>query len=173
MVYLLVAEGTPNPLELGWLPLVTTIIVFSAFFAVLKFKVWTPIQKGLDDREQKIRAEIESAEEARARADAALKEYEDSLATAREEASSMIAQARQDARTAGDELRKRNETELAELKQQAGREIEQAKQAAIVEIHAEAAMLGSAVASKILQREISAADQQQLVEESLRELAGA
>ena len=50
-------------------------------------------------------------------------------------------------------------------------DIESAKSAAVAEIHA-GLVLATAVASKILGREITVADQQQLVQESLAEMKG-
>ena len=45
-----------------------------------------------------------------------------------------------------------------------------AKKAAISELHAEASTLAVAIASRVLGREISATDQQSLVDDSLAEL---
>ena len=67
-------------------------------------------------------------------------------------------------------MRRQNETEMANLKQRATKDIDSARRAAITELHAEASILASAIAGKILQREISADDQQNLVEETLREM---
>ena len=50
--------------------------------------------------------------------------------------------------------------------------IESAKKAAIGELHSEASTLAVAIATKILKREISLDDQQQLLDESLEELSG-
>lgn len=155
----------------NWIPGVTTMIVFLVVLLVLATVVWPKITRGLDERNEKIRRDIASAEEARREAKKALEEYDRNLQQARAEANEMISKAKDDARAAGEELRRRNEQELVELKQRAAREIETAKQSAITEIHAEATTLATAIASKILQREITAGDQQQLVEESLRELA--
>lgn len=171
MSAILAAEG--SPVDFQWLPFITAIVVFGIAFLILKAKVWPKIVQGLEDRERKILEEIRSAEEAREQANAALAEYEASLATARREASEMIAKAKTDAKLAGEELRRRNEEDLAEMKHRAGREIESAKQAAVAELHNEAAALAAAMAGKILQREISAADQQELVDEALRELGRA
>lgn len=162
-----------EPTQAAWLPFATALVVFLLAFGILYVKVWPQIVKGLDDRDNKIRQEIASAEAAREKANNALKEYEASLAEAREEAGRMIAKAREDAKAAADDLRARNDAELTELKSRARREIESAKQAAIAEIHAKAADLATAAASKILQREINAGDQQSLVEQSLQELATA
>ncbi len=160
-------------MELNWLPAVTSLVVFLLAFGFLYVKVWPKIIKGLEDRETKIRQEIESAEQAREQAKSALAEYEQELANARQEANQMIARAKADATAAGQELRERNEAELADMRQRATRELQNAKRTAITELHAEAANLAAEIASRILKREISAKDQQRLVDESLEELAGA
>lgn len=156
-----------------WLPAVTALVVFLVAFGILYWKVWPPIVKGLDARERKIRDEIAAAEAAREQAKAALAQYEHSLSKAREEANQMIAKARADAKAVAEELRSKNESELTEMKQRATREIESAKQAAIGSLHAEASNLAVAIARKILQREINPRDQQNLMEESVKELAKA
>ena len=84
-----------------------------------------------------------------------------------------IAKAKADAQSVADDLRRRNEADLAEMKQRAGHEIDAAKHAAVAQLHNEAATLAAAMASKILKRQINAADQQDLVEETLRELGRA
>jgi F-type H+-transporting ATPase subunit b len=156
----------------NWIPGVTTLLVFLIAFGFLALKVWPSIVKGLDDRQNKILNEIKSAEEAREQAKAALAEYQRSLASAREEANQMITKARADAKAVAEELRSSNAADLAEMKDRATREIQSAKQNAILELHAEATMLATAMASKILAREISPGDQQRLMEDSLRELQG-
>ncbi len=156
----------------NWLPGLTSLIVFLVAFGFLYLKVWPKILKGLEDRQNKIRQEIANAEQAREQANAALAEYEKELASARQEANQLIAKARDDAKAVATELRDRNEAELAEMKQRATRDLDTAKRAAITELHAEAATLAADIAGRILKREISAADQQRLVEESLGELAG-
>jgi F-type H+-transporting ATPase subunit b len=162
-----------GPMAFEWVTFVSSIVVFLIAFFILWRLVWPKITRALDERDQKIRDEIRSAEEAREQAKAALSQYERELAGAREEASRMIQQAKSQAKAAAEELRKRNEQELGELRQRATREIETAKQAALSEIHAEAATLATRVASRILQREISVDDQRRLVDESLEQLSTA
>jgi F-type H+-transporting ATPase subunit b len=157
-------------MAMNWLPAATSLAVFLTAFAILAIYIWPKITKGLDDRERKIRETIAEADKAKAEAEEALAEYQENLVKAREEANAMIAQAKSDAKAAGEELRKRNDAELSEIKQRATREIESAKQGAITELHAEASMLATAIATKILQREISAEDQQKLVDEALGEM---
>lgn len=170
MPALLLATQGANPVAVQVMPFVTAIVVFGVAFFILQMKVWPRITAGLDEREKKIRDEIQSAEDARKEANAALQQYEASLVKARQEASEMIAKARGDAQAAADELRRRNDAELTDMKQRATKDIASAKAAAITEIHAHAASLAAAMASKILEREISVDDQQRLVEESLAQL---
>ncbi len=179
MLWLLAQEGAEHAvpaaehadvMALNWLPFVTSLVVFLTTFIILYLKVWPLITKGLDDREKKIRDAIAEADAAKVSAEASLAEYQENLASARTEANEMIAKAKAVAKSAGEELRRQNETELASMKQRATRDIESAKQAAITELHAEATVLAAAIAGKILQREISASDQQNLVEETLDEL---
>ncbi len=154
----------------NWLPAVTALVVFLLAFGFLYIKVWPKIAQGLEDRENKIRHEIESAEQAREQAKAALAENERSLASAREEANAMIVKAKADAKAAGEQLRTRNEADLVEMKLRATRDIDSAKAAAIGELHTQAAMLAADIAAKILSRELTAQDQQGLINESLDEL---
>lgn len=157
----------------NWLPGVTALVVFGIAFTILATMVWPKITKALDERDAKIRHEIESAEQAREQAKAALAEYQRNLASAREEANAMIAKARTDAKAAADEMRSRNQAEMVEMKQRATREIESAKHAAIAALHAEASNLAFSIAGKILEREITPRDQKKMMEESLHQLAQA
>jgi F-type H+-transporting ATPase subunit b len=164
-------NASESPFDIKFLTLGTAIVVFVIFlFIAMKF-VWPHILNGLDQREQKLRGDLDAAEEARQQAKSALDEYEQALSKARSEATEMIAKAKQDAKAAAEELRSNNTKELANLKLAAAADIESAKQAAIGELHAEASTLAVAIAGKILGREISASDQQSLVDESLAELS--
>lgn len=172
------AEGGESHAELLARPetavpaMIAAIIMFVALFFLLKKMAWGAILTGLNDRETKIRTEIESAENARAQATKALDDYQKELAKARGEASAMIQQARSDAQRVGDELRSKNEAELTSMKNKAKEEIEAAKRAALNELYAETAMLATQVAGQILHREIKAADHAKLVEESLAQISG-
>jgi len=155
--------ASDSPVDIQFLTLGTTVVVFVLFLLLAMKFVWPHILKGLDQRDQKLRDDLEAA------AKAALAEYEQELSSARNEAGEMIAKARNDAKAAAEELRANNTRELAEMKKTATNEIEAAKQAAIVELHAEASTLAIAIASRVLGREISSTDQQSLVDESLTE----
>lgn len=150
---------------------VMTLIVFVAVLFVLGTQVWPKIQGSLNDREAKIRDEIQAAELARMQARDALEEYERSLAEARAEAQAMLDKTRSQQQEMAAELRAKADIQLTELREKAQRDIEAAKRAALNEIYAQAASLATLAAGKILQRELQPSDQQRLIDESLSELS--
>ncbi len=151
---------------------VMTLVAFGVVLFILVKSAWPKVLGGLEEREKKIRSEVFAAEEARKRATDAMKEYEKSLTEARAEARAMIERTRaEQARLAAD-LRAKAEVELTQLREQARASIAAAKRAAITELHAEAATLAVAVATKILQREVTIDDQRRLVDESVGEFSG-
>ena len=173
LLLLAAGDGGPIPSEgADILTAVTTLVVALVLFTILAVKVWPPIVKALDARNDKILGEIRAAEEAGRKARAAMEAHAAELAKAREEAAKMIADAREQARRAAEELKARNEAELASMMAKATSDIEAAKRRAVGELHQHAASLASAVASRILGREIRPEDQQRLVEETLSQVNG-
>ena len=171
MLQFLASEAGANPVQVEWLTLVTTIVVFLIFFGVAAVMVWPKILSGLDDRDTKIRGEIERAEAARAEAAEALRQQEEALRAARVESNELIAKARSDAEDAARDMRLRAEDELQSLREQARHEIETARESALKDISAHASTLSTAIAGRILNREISADDQQHLIDQTLQEFA--
>ncbi len=152
---------------------VTAIAVFAVVLAVLATKVWPTIAKALDERADKIKSEIAAAEAARKQAKDALEQYEKSLADARAEAQRMLEKTKAQQQALADELRAKADVELSAMRDRARRDIETAKRAAIAEIYDEAANAATAIAAKILQREVSSRDQQRLIEETVGQLQAA
>jgi F-type H+-transporting ATPase subunit b len=149
---------------------VVALVVFSLVFAILAVKVWPAITKGLKDRENKIREEIESAEMARQQAKDALEQYQKSLADARAEAQKMLEAARAQQQALSAELKAKADIELSQMRERATRDIEATKRAAIADLYAQSSNLATMIAGKILRRNVTQADNQQLVEESLSQL---
>ena len=162
----------PTPKQ-GLAPAITALVVFGIVFFVLSSQVWPKINAGLQDRENKIREEIAAAEAAQKQAKAALESYEQSLAEARAEAQRMLEETRGQQQKMAAELKAKADTEVAQMREKALRDIEAAKRAALGEIYSEVATLATGVASKILEREVSAADHQKLVDASIAELSAA
>jgi F-type H+-transporting ATPase subunit b len=150
-----------------------TIVVFVVLLIVLRATAWKPILTGLKSREQAIREGLEAAARAKAEAERTAKELDAKIADVQRQGAQALAQARADAAKLAETIRAQAESEAAALKERTLTEIDAAKQQALSEINRRAADLGTAVARKILQREIRADDHQKLVEDSLAELAAA
>jgi F-type H+-transporting ATPase subunit b len=154
----------------GLFSFIAALIVFGLVFTFLALKVWPKILSGLDEREGKIRKEIESAEDARRQANEALEEYQKNLAEAKAEAAAMIEKTRAEQAALAAELKAKAEAELTEIRVRATADIEAAKRGALNEIYAEMANLATGVAGKILAREINPDDHRQLVDDALGKL---
>lgn len=165
--------GVLPTIEQGIVPMIVSIVVFAIVCAILSAMVWPIITKGLADRENKIKDEIEAAEMARQQAKDALEQYQQSLAQARAEAQKMIEQARTQQTALAAELKSKADAELTAMRQKAIADIESAKKAAVAEVYQEAGNLATLMAGKILKRNVNPGDTAALVEESVRHLASA
>jgi F-type H+-transporting ATPase subunit b len=152
---------------------ITAVVVFALVFFALRVKVWPVITKGLDERAEKIKREIEAAAAARRQAAEALETYQQNLAEARAEAQKMLEQTRAQQQKMAADLKAKADAELNDLRDKARRDIEAAKRAALGEIYAEASSMATEIAGKILAREVRPEDHQRLIDESLAELEAA
>ncbi|MEE9212864.1 MAG: F0F1 ATP synthase subunit B [Phycisphaeraceae bacterium] len=150
---------------------IAAMIVFLLLLAILWKAAWGPILKGLQDRENKIKADLEHAEAAARDATATLEQYKTQLAEAQAEVRKIIDQGRAAADRLAAKLKDQAQADITQIHQRAQRDIKTAKEQAISEVYAQTAMLATQVAGKILQRQINAEDQQRFVQESLDELA--
>lgn len=150
---------------------IAAVVVFFIVFFVLKAKAWGPILKGLADRESKIKKDLEDAHSLRAQAAAELAGYQKQIGDAQNQVREMFASAQKDAEALGTRLKMQAQQEIEADKKRAKDDIEASRKEALAQIHAEAANLGTAIASKILKRQINDADQHELVRASLEELA--
>lgn len=146
------------------------IITFIALLWILHRFAWGPILNGLQQREAKIKEDLQQAERANEEARQTLEQYKEQLAEANAEARKVIDQAKADAQSVRQRMIAEAEEEMQRHRQRATREIERAKEAALEELHEQVGDLAVAVASKILQRQISEDDTRNLVDQSLREM---
>ena len=166
------AAGEANPFAGTIYQAIAAATVFIVVFLVLKTKAWGPILKGLQDRENKIKADLENAERANADAQSNLKAYQAQLNDAAAEAKRIIDQARLDAAKVAAQLRDQTQSEITTMRQQVTRDIQAAKDQAVKQLVDEVGVLSTQIASQILKRQINPADQAQLVRESIEQYQG-
>jgi F-type H+-transporting ATPase subunit b len=147
-----------------------TLVVFALLLVVLGKYAWTPILGGLKSREQFIRDSLEEAKRNRDQSEARLKEYEGKLAQARDEVEALLAEARRDAAALRQREEARAREEAEKTLERARREIQIATETAVQELYRQATDLSVEAASRILKREVSAADHERLIADTIAAL---
>lgn len=151
----LVAAATQNPLlpasyDIFW-SLIVFLIVLVAFW-----KMFLPkLQAMLDARAEAIEGNIAKADEAQAKAEAALLEYNAQLAGAREEAAEIRDGARQDATKIVAKAKEDATNEQARIVQSAQAQIEAERQSAYVSLKKDVGSLAIDLASGVVGESLS------------------
>ena len=164
------AEGESNLFAGDIGNAVWTLVIFVLVIVVLGKFAWTPLLEALQKREDFIRDSLEEAKDDRLAAEAQLKEYEAKLATAQGEATEIIEEAKRDAETLRTRLEEKAREESENMLDRARREIGIAKQSAVKELYSTSAQLATDIAGRVLQRELTPADHERLIQESIGEL---
>ncbi len=145
-------------------------VVFLLLLAGLYATAWKPILEGLEKRERHIADNILHAEQASQSADAKLAEYESKLASASEEAQTIVADARKDAEAAGQKVVAAAQEDAARIRERATADIESAKRVALGDLANQSTEVAMSLASRIVGREVKPEDHQGLIQEMLSKL---
>ena len=164
-------ENAPNPLvRLDPGLFLWTIITFTLLCYVLTKFAWKPLLKALESRENTIRSSLKDAENAKLELERLNDKSEKILAEARSEAQ----QIRMDAKSAAEkikaDIRSQAEKDSNILKDEANNQIQVEKDKAISEIRQEVVSLTMSVAEKVIGKNLSNEDNQELIDQSLKDL---
>jgi len=157
-------------LEFNVASCVWVLAIFLLVAIILYRTAWKNVLIGLKAREERIRKDIADAESARMKAEETLRHYDSRLAEAEQKVREIIDKAAIDAERIGTSIRMKAQEEAEEAKERATKEIEAAKQTALTEIYEQTANLATAVAEKIIRRNLNPDDQRDLVNQSLQQL---
>jgi len=147
------------------------LIIFVILLAILYPTAWKNVLAGLERREQRIRKNISDAEEAQAKAEATLRQYNQQLAEAEGRVRDMLSKATTDGERLATQIRMKAQQEAEEIKERSAKDLEAAAAAAKREIHEYTVDLSTRIAEKILKRNLNADDQRDLVRSSLEQLS--
>lgn len=160
----------PNPI----LPETTEIIwggiAFVVLLALMQWKLFPAVKRGMDRRAEKIRADLDAAETARTEALEVKAGYEAELADARAEAGRIIDAARADAEQVRADLIARAEAEAAELRQRSDLDVEAAKRQALSDLQSEVSAIVIGAAETVIGRNLDRDTQMQLIESYIDEV---
>jgi F-type H+-transporting ATPase subunit b len=149
--------------------IVFQLIMFIILLALLKKFAWGPLMGIMKQREEHIAGEINSAEQSRLETSKLLAEQRELLKQARQEAQQLIENAKKQGDVQREEIVLAARAESERVKESAKNEIEQQKQQAVAAIREQVASLSVLIASKVIEKELSAADQDKLINEYIQE----
>ena len=152
---------------------VWTLGIFVIVVVILGKFAWGPVLSLLKQREEFIHKSLTDAKKDRDEAEARLKDYAAKLQSSQAEAVAIVERARQDAERLREELRQKTHSEADTMIKNAEREIELQTKQAVRQIRQEAADLSVSIASKLLQRNVTKADNEKLIADALKEIESA
>ena len=144
---------------------ICNLLILCALFKKFLFK---PVMKVLEDRQKEIDGTYQAAAQTREQAENLQKQYADRMSGARAEADEIVRSATQTAQKRGDAIVAEASSQAARMKQKAASEIELEKRKAFGELQTELADMAVDIASKVVGREITNRDQQDLVDDFIR-----
>ena len=173
MILLTGGESMSRLFDLDWQLIADSCLMLIALFflfLLLSFFLFNPARAFLNSRREKIQNEMESAERDMADAESLKAEYEKKLKEIDKEAESILSEARKKAMN--------NEARIiAEAKEEAARIIERArveaelgKQKLSDDVKKEIISVASLMAGKVVAASIDTTVQDQLIEETLKEM---
>jgi len=147
------------------------VLVAFVIFAYLAGRpAWKAIAKGLDERAEKIRQDIEQAQKLRADAQAALAQYQRKQRDAQKEADALLAHAREEAERLARQAREELEVALKRREQQAMEKIAQAEAAALQQVRELAVEVAVSATERLLVQNMDADRRNALVDAAIKDL---
>lgn len=153
--------------------IVFTLINLLIIFLIFRFLLYKPVCKMLDKRKEMAAAEIDEARKAKEAAQKAEEEYTARLADAKAEASEIMKQATLRAQKREEEIVDEANKKAAEIRTKAEESIERDKQRALNEIKNEISDIVVMAAGKVVEKEISASDNEEIISKFLEEVGSA
>lgn len=155
-------------LKFDW-NLLWTVLNLILFYLLMRRFLFKPIKKVMDKRQELLDEQFKNAESANAAAEERLADYESKIAGAEDEKNQIISDARQNARAEYDKIITRAEQDSLRMKADAQKQIEEERESTIRAAKEEIASLAADAASKLVEANITAEDNRNLLDEFLNE----
>ena len=150
---------------------VWAILSFLVVLFILWKKAIPPILGAMDSRAEKIREALAAADQAKAAAEAAMAAHQGNLETARQESRSIIEEGKRDAEKVKAQIIEDANQEAGEISQRVTREIPLAKEAALDDLHKRSVALSIDLAGKLIQKNLSAKENQKLIDKTVKDFS--
>lgn len=146
------------------------IIAIFFLFLIMSFFLFNPARKLMNDRKEKIRGELETAKLDMEEAERLKQEYEARLKEIDKEAEAILSEARKKAVNNENQIVAEAKEEAARILERARSEAELEKQKVSDEVKREIIAVASLMAGKMVSVSIDTAAQNQLIDETLKEM---
>jgi len=147
-----------------------TIITFLLLLALLAKYAWKPLLAFLASREETIKTSLENAQTAKKELERIQQESAQIIRKAHGEAESIVSRSWSDAEKVREEMKQKAKTEADAIVKESQRQIELETGRALRQIRSEVADLSIAIASKVIQRNVSKEDNSRLIEDTLKQI---
>jgi F-type H+-transporting ATPase subunit b len=147
-----------------------TIVTFLILVAALGKFAWRPLLEALERRQAAIRKSLDDAQQAKQELERLHVQSQKILTEARVQADQILSLTRSDANRLRDELKQKAQAEAAGVLKNAERQIEMETARALQQIRREAVDISVAIASKLLERNVTKEDNERLIEETFRQI---
>ena len=150
------------------------IVLISVFFLflILSYNLFNPVRKMLEDRKNKIKGKLDDAAENQKEADRLRAEYEAKMAEADKEAENILQGARKKAQLNEERILKEAKEEASRIRKRALEEARLEQNRVQDDIKKEMVSVAAAMASKVISSRIDTTVQDELVDETLKEMDG-
>ena len=145
---------------------------FLILFVLMVKKGFPAVKGAMEARAERIRSDLDAADQAKTDAQAVQADYEARLADARSEASRLIDEGRADADQVRTGLIAQAEADAAGIRERAASESEAATGQAIADLRAEVAGIALGAAERVVQSSLDAEVQGRLIDAYIDEVAG-
>ena len=163
--------NAPNPLvQLDPGLFIWTILTFLILFFVLSKFAWRPLLEALESRENTIKSSLDHAEKAKQELESLNAETETIISEARSEAQSIRLEAKSAAEKVKADIIAQAGEDAKKLRDENEKQIQVEKDRAINEIRQEVVDLTLTVAERVIRKNLSKEDNQDLIEDSLKTL---
>lgn len=137
---------------------------------LLQRYLFKPLLKIIDQRREKIQADLAQANESKDKAAEVARQYEAKLKAARGEADAIIAQAEKRGNERREEIIAEAHEEAKRIKDRAFEEVEQAKRQAVAQLRDEVSNISLLIAKKFLEESVDNTLHQNLVKDFIGQL---
>ncbi|MCD9219036.1 F0F1 ATP synthase subunit B [Lactobacillus delbrueckii subsp. lactis] len=146
------------------------LIVFSILLLAVKHYAWGPVKDMMEKRRQKVIDDLDQAASDRKKAEILANEREAALKNSRQEATHILSVAKSNAQKTGKQIVSEAKAEASAIRERAKADAAQAKTDALKEARNEVADLSVTIAEKVIAKNLSAADQKDLVDQFIKGL---